>query len=95
MRSTTFRFISTIATPTLIASAWTGHGLHAESNPGANLPGSCTMLMKLDGTRYVRVGPTAPGTFECDPSSIVSITSTTALAAAKLDVDRISQQLAK
>ena len=75
--------------------SWTGHGLHAEADPGGNHSGSCTMLLKLEGTEYVRVAPTDRGTFECDPSSIVPITSTAALAAAMLDGDRISQQFVK
>ncbi|MCU1368732.1 MAG: hypothetical protein JWN39_4371, partial [Ilumatobacteraceae bacterium] len=71
---------------------WTGHGLYTETDPGANHPTQCTALLKLDGTKYDRVVPTEPGTFECDPSYVVKIPSTPALEAAKLDANRISQQ---
>jgi ABC-type branched-subunit amino acid transport system substrate-binding protein len=73
---------------------WTGHGLHAETDPGGNHPPSCNLLLKLDGTKYVRVAPSEPGSFDCDPTWITPITSTTALVAAKLDENRISQQFA-
>ena len=74
---------------------WTGHGLHAETDPGGNHPPACNILVKLDGTKYVRVAPDEPGTFACDPAWITPITSTTALLAAALDADRISQQFAQ
>jgi ABC-type branched-subunit amino acid transport system substrate-binding protein len=73
---------------------WTGHGLYTPTDPGANHPTQCTALLKLDGTAYVRVVPTEPATFDCDPSFIVPITSTPALDVAKLDDNRISQQFA-
>lgn len=73
-------------------TSWTGHGLHAESNPGQNHATNCSMVMKITGTTYVRVAPTARGTFECKDSWIARITDTPALLAARLDADRISQQ---
>jgi len=74
--------------------AWTGHGLHAETDPGGNHPPQCNITLELEGTKYARVAPEERGTFSCDPSWIAPIRSTTALAAAKLDADRISQQFA-
>jgi ABC-type branched-subunit amino acid transport system substrate-binding protein len=74
---------------------WTGHGLYTETDPAANHPTQCTALLKLDGTKYVRVVPATPATFDCSPSYIVKITGTPALAAAKIDANRISQQFAK
>ena len=74
--------------------SWTGHGLHAETDPGGNHPPQCNITMHLAGTSYERVAPEEPGTFTCDPSWIAPITSTTALAAAQLDANRISQQFA-
>ncbi len=71
---------------------WTGHGLYSKTDPGANHPTDCTALLKLDGTKYDRVVPTAPGTFDCNPAYVVKIPSTPALVAAKLDANRISQQ---
>jgi ABC-type branched-subunit amino acid transport system substrate-binding protein len=73
--------------------SWTGHGLHAESDPGGNHPASCSALLKLDGTKYVRVVPEERGTFECEDGWVVPI-HTAALDAAKLDANRISQQFA-
>ena len=71
---------------------WTGHGLYTETDPGANHPTQCTALLKLNGTKYDRVVPTAAGTFECSPTYVVKIPSDPALDAAKLDANRISQQ---
>ncbi|MCU1390024.1 MAG: hypothetical protein JWL72_3362 [Ilumatobacteraceae bacterium] len=73
--------------------SWTGHGLHAESDPGGNHPSSCSALLKLDGTKYDRVVPAERGTFECEDGWIAKI-DTPALEAAKLDANRISQQFA-
>lgn len=71
---------------------WTGHGLYTPTDPGANHPTQCTALLKLDGTKYRRIVPTAPATFDCNPSYVVTIASTPALDVAKLDANRISQQ---
>ncbi len=73
---------------------WTGQGLHAAADPGGNHPPSCNIMLKLDGTKYVRVAPEKRGTFQCDPSWIAKVTGTKALAAALLDSNRISQQFA-
>lgn len=73
-------------------TSWTGHGLHAETNPGGNHPPSCNIVMHLQGTEYVRVAPEERGTFECDPSWVAAVSGTPALEAAKLDENRISQQ---
>ena len=73
--------------------SWTGHGLHAQADPGGNHPATCSALLKLDGTKYVRVVPEARGTFECQDGWLAKI-DTPALDAAKLDANRISQQFA-
>jgi len=75
-------------------NSWTGHGLHAETDPGGNHPPSCNILLHLKGNAYERVAPTERGTFECDPSWIAKVVGTPALEAAKLDSNRISQQFA-
>jgi ABC-type branched-subunit amino acid transport system substrate-binding protein len=72
--------------------SWTGHGLHAEDDPGGNHPPSCTVLIRLQGTEYKRVAPEEPGTYDCDPSWIAPLSGLPALDAAKLDANRISQQ---
>ncbi len=46
-------------------TSWTGHGLHAEADPGGNHPPHCNILLHLEGTEYVRVAPEERGTFEC------------------------------
>lgn len=46
-------------------NSWTGGGLHAESNPGENLPPSCTMIMRVQGGSYVQVAPAEQGEFYC------------------------------
>jgi ABC-type branched-subunit amino acid transport system substrate-binding protein len=70
--------------------SWTGGGLHAEANPGQNLPSDCGLLMKMDGTAYQRVTPEEPGTYECDPSFAAKVTGP-ALERANLDGNRIAQ----
>lgn len=74
--------------------SWTGHGLHADGDPGGNHPPSCNIVLQLEGTKYVRVAPTERGTFECDPSWVAPVTKAPAVVAALLDADRISQQFA-
>ncbi len=74
--------------------SWTGHGLHAETDPGSNHPPKCSSVLHLVGGTYERVVPTAPATFECDDAWISPITGTPALTAALLDENRISQQFA-
>ncbi|MCU1393329.1 MAG: hypothetical protein JWM34_1757 [Ilumatobacteraceae bacterium] len=74
--------------------SWTGHGLHAEDDPGSNHPSSCNIVLQLEGSKYVRVAPTKIDTYQCDPSWVVPITTTPAVIAAKLDANRISQQYA-
>lgn len=68
---------------------WTGGGLHASGDPGANLPPECGLVVKLDGTEFVRYEPTEAGTFTCDPSYVVEVTGDI-ITRAKLDENRIS-----
>jgi len=70
---------------------WTGHGLHAQTDPGKNGAPQCGMLLQLEGTKYVRVTPTQPNTFDCDPNSVV-IVDTPAVRAAKLDANGIAHE---
>ena len=71
--------------------SWTGHGLHAGGDPGANIPPKCGAVLRIQGTKYVRVVPAEAGKFECDDSWIAK-TPTAAVTAAKLDANRISHQ---
>ena len=49
-------------------TTWTGGGLHAESNPGENLPPSCSLLMQVKGGTYEQVAPATQGEFYCADS---------------------------
>jgi ABC-type branched-subunit amino acid transport system substrate-binding protein len=69
---------------------WTGGGLHAASDPGGNLPSDCGMLLGLKGTKFVRVQPKKPGTYDCNPSYAAKL-SGPVVDRAKLDANRISQ----
>jgi ABC-type branched-subunit amino acid transport system substrate-binding protein len=44
--------------------SWTGHGLHAQTDPGANKPPTCGVILQLEGTSYVRIQPKQPNTFD-------------------------------
>lgn len=70
-------------------TSWTGGGLHSETNPAKNLPPSCGLVMKLDGTKFVRVYPEAVGTLDCNDSYVAPVTGPV-VDQAKL-VDRIAQ----
>jgi ABC-type branched-subunit amino acid transport system substrate-binding protein len=55
---------------------WTGGGLHGETNPGANTPTPCFLIMKASasGFEYDQAA-TAPnqGLFNCDPSNVTEL----------------------
>ncbi len=74
--------------------SWTGNGMHAATDPGKNIPPQCGMLLQLEGTKYVRLTPKTTGSFDCDPASVVDV-STPAVAAAKLDANRVAHQFSK
>ncbi len=73
-------------------NAWTAGGLHAETDPGGNHPPSCNMMIKLEGTGYVRVVPTEAATYECDPNWISKVEGVPALEPLNLDENRKSHQ---
>ncbi|WP_334142570.1 ABC transporter substrate-binding protein [Rhabdothermincola sp.] len=62
---------------------WDGGGLHGTSDPGANKPAPCYIIMKVEGGGFVRQYP-KPDTdaavydrghgFDCSPSNIVALT---------------------
>ena len=68
----------------------TGGGLHAETDPPANLPTDCGLVLKLDGTEFVRNYPEGEGTYDCSPDYVVKVTGRVA-DQAHLDANRISQ----
>ena len=70
---------------------WTGGGLHAQANPGKNLPPDCVMVLQMQGTKYIQALPQSEGDFECDPKFVATVPpETPAVAAAKLDANRLS-----
>ena len=68
---------------------WTGGGLHAPTNPGSNMPPSCGLVLKLDGTKFVRFDPTEKGELECSDDYVAKVTGKV-VDDAKLGPDRIS-----
>ncbi|TDC63592.1 hypothetical protein E1200_21915 [Actinomadura sp. GC306] len=67
---------------------WTGGGLHAPTDPGANKPASCGLMVKLTGTKYEQIHPKAAGEFQCGPEFVVEIDEKN--WGTKLNGDRIS-----
>jgi hypothetical protein len=70
-------------------TSWDGGGMHAESNPGENLPPECAMLLKLDGTSWEQVHPEEPGEMACDPDGVIELTGRV-VDQAELDENRVS-----
>jgi hypothetical protein len=71
---------------------WDGGGLQAPADPGANMPPSCGMLLKLTGTSWTQYYPQAKGQMDCKPSYVVHITG--AAVGTTLDANRISTKFA-
>ena len=55
-------------------TSWDGGGFGPPTNPGENKPAECGMLLKMDGTKFIRVTPKKPGTFDCDPEFASKVT---------------------
>ncbi len=51
---------------------WTGGGLHAPTDPGANMPTDCALMMKLTGSTFEQVAPANVGEFACDASNVLT-----------------------
>jgi len=67
---------------------WDGGGLQAVADPGANIPPSCGMLVKLTGTSWAQYYPKTQGQMDCNPRYIVHITG--AAVGTTLNAQRIS-----
>ena len=65
-------------------------GLQSPTNPGANMPGDCAMVLQLKGATYQQVLPTTIGTQTCDPKNLLKL-SGPVVDRGKLDANRISQ----
>jgi hypothetical protein len=68
---------------------WTGGGLHAPTNPGSNMPPNCGLVLKLEGTEYVRFDPEEKGELECSDDYVGKVAGKV-VDDAKLGPDRIS-----
>ena len=65
-------------------------GLQSPTNPGANMPGNCAMVLKLNGSTYEQVMPSTIGQQSCDSKYEVKLTGPV-VDRAKLDSNRVSQ----
>jgi ABC-type branched-subunit amino acid transport system substrate-binding protein len=70
-------------------TTWDGGGMHAETNPGGNMPPECGMLLKLDGTSWVQAYPEEVGEMPCDPDGVLPL-SGRVVDQAELDENRVS-----
>ena len=54
---------------------WTGGGLHATQNPGANKPGDCFTLIKATPTGFqlAKINPN-DGIYSCNPNNLYTLT---------------------
>ncbi|MEE2056757.1 ABC transporter substrate-binding protein [Rhodococcus artemisiae] len=56
---------------------WDGGGLHAVTDPGANMPAKCGLVTTLEGTEFSQAFPTEAGTFKCDDSYLIATDAST------------------
>jgi hypothetical protein len=68
-------------------TSWTGGGLHSESDPGDNLPPSCSLMMQVKGGTYVQIAPETQGEFYCADAALDTPESTWGV---ELNADRIA-----
>jgi ABC-type branched-subunit amino acid transport system substrate-binding protein len=72
--------------------SWDGGGMQVTTDPGANAPGDCGMLIKLDGGKWVKVTPSGSKLFDCNPEYLVTGINTSAVQAAKLNSSGIATE---
>ena len=65
-------------------------GLQSPTDPAANKPGDCAMVLKMTGTKYEQVLPAKTGEFACDSKYLVKLEGPV-VDRGKLDANRISQ----
>jgi hypothetical protein len=70
-------------------TSWDGGGLHAETDPGGNMPPECFMLLTLNGSSWEQTYPEEVGEMECNPDGTVAL-SGRVVDQAELDENRIS-----
>jgi hypothetical protein len=72
---------------------WTGGGLHAPSDPGANLPSQCALVVRLEGGTWKQAYPETAGEFSCDKSKLIELDPK--LSGVKLNDARLSTAFLK
>ncbi|MEV7431782.1 MULTISPECIES: ABC transporter substrate-binding protein [unclassified Nocardioides] len=72
---------------------WTGGGLHAPADPGANMPPSCALVVQLEGDTFEQVYPETKGEFNCDDSYVLE--TDPANSGVTLNEDRLSTAFLK
>jgi ABC-type branched-subunit amino acid transport system substrate-binding protein len=75
-------------------TSWTGGGLHAESNPGENMPPQCSKLLTLEGTEWVQAYPEDESEFDCPDPATLEL-SGRVVDQAELDENRMSTKFAR
>ena len=53
--------------------SWTGGGLHAQTDPGNNVPPKCGLILKLTGTTWSQFYPKAIGQYDCQDKYLFKI----------------------
>jgi ABC-type branched-subunit amino acid transport system substrate-binding protein len=52
---------------------WTGGGLHAPTDPGANMPTDCALLVQLIKSGWKQIAPETAGEFACDEAYVIPL----------------------
>ena len=72
---------------------WDAGGLSSPQDPGGNKPGTCGLVMRVEGTAFVQWQPETLGEFSCDPSYLAEVDPPIDSAASlQLDADRIAHK---
>lgn len=70
---------------------WTGGGLHAESNPGGNLPAKCAQVLEIQGQSFKKLYPSGDGMY-CDDQNLIKLSQS--VWGTNLNDDRIADEFA-
>jgi ABC-type branched-subunit amino acid transport system substrate-binding protein len=73
-----------------VVSEYTAGGLQAPANVGENIPSTCGMTLKMNGSLYEQVFPETVGEMGCSDEYLVSIAGPV-VDRAQLDANRVSQ----
>lgn len=73
---------------------WTGGGLHTPTDPGGNMPAKCSLMVKVNGSKYEQIAPATAGEFFCPEGAVVK-TDPEVWGGVKLNEDRISTTFLK